>query len=497
MTVPHIKLTDLELKIQSVLLQVVDSIHRNKPHLEKIHLRIAGGWVRDKLMGHESNDIDVAIDTMNGEPFAQYVKEWMHNQGHLMSNISKIKVNPDKSKHLETATANILGVDIDFVNLRSETYHEDSRNPEITFGTPLEDALRRDITINSLFYNLHSNKVEDYTGKGIDDLRNSLIRTPLSPYQTFLDDPLRILRVIRFATRFGFQLSGNIAESVQNTEIQLAFAKKLSRERVGKEIEKMFAGPDPSRSVDLLYDFGFHHLVFTPPENVSVDHSKIQHALSVCRTLTKLIKKESVDNVPWMTKFRLSEHYQHLYIAAIVSPYKNLAYKAKGKDHPVDKFIICHSLKLSTLQGDYCHKLLSKSKQISKMVKQVNRSLDNPDRTAIGMLVRELGQKPLAHNWDLAILISLVFELTETPELEAKIVQEYQNFMKTVISQRLSNAYEMKPLLDGHEIGELLKIKRGPRVGMLLHSLIEWQLAKGEPSKEEAIDWLKSHNEHI
>ncbi|KAJ3251476.1 CCA tRNA nucleotidyltransferase, mitochondrial [Boothiomyces macroporosus] len=476
MTYPLIKLTELEKKIQGVLLQVVDSIHKNEPHLDRIQLRIAGGWVRDKLMGSESNDIDVAIDTMNGEPFANYVKQWMHSQGHLMSNVSKIKVNPDKSKHLETATANIFGIDVDFVNLRSETYDEDSRNPEIKFGTPLEDALRRDITINSLFYNLHSDKVEDFTGRGIEDLKNCFIR---------------------FATRFGFQLSPDIAESVKNAAVQNAFEKKLSRERVGKEIEKLFAGPDPSRSVDLLYEFGFHHLVFTPPEGVQVDQSKIQHALSVCRTLTDVIKSESVNIIPWMTNFRQPEHYQHLYIASIVSPYKNMNYKAKGKEHPVDKFIICHSLKLSTLQGEYCHKLLANADQISKLVQQVNLAVENPDRKSVGLLVRELGQKPLVNNWDLAVLISLIFELTEHPQNANRIIQSYQSFMKTVLAQRLSNAYEIKPLLDGNEIGELLKIKRGPRVGMLLQTLVEWQLEKGDPTKEEAIEWLKSHYDHI
>jgi tRNA nucleotidyltransferase (CCA-adding enzyme) len=74
--------------------------------------------------------------------------------------------------------------------------------PDVKIGTPLEDALRRDLTINSLFYNINKKEVEDFTGKGIEDLKHGIIRTPLDPLQTFLDDPLRILRTIRFATRF-------------------------------------------------------------------------------------------------------------------------------------------------------------------------------------------------------------------------------------------------------------------------------------------------------
>jgi tRNA nucleotidyltransferase (CCA-adding enzyme) len=82
-------------------------------------------------MGKESNDIDIAIDTMTGEPFALAVKEFLHKEGQKMSRVSKIQVNPEKSKHLETATAKVLGFELDFVNLRSETYQEDSRNPQI------------------------------------------------------------------------------------------------------------------------------------------------------------------------------------------------------------------------------------------------------------------------------------------------------------------------------------------------------------------------------
>ena len=125
-----------------------------------------------------------------------------------------VKQNPKKSKHLETANVAILGYSIDFVNLRTESYSQDSRIPQVTFGTPQEgillyttilDSNRRDLTINSLYYNIHTNQIEDYSGKidknkigkGLQDLKNRVIRTPLDPYITFKDDPLRMLRCIR------------------------------------------------------------------------------------------------------------------------------------------------------------------------------------------------------------------------------------------------------------------------------------------------------------
>ena len=128
-------------------------------------IRIAGGWVRDKLLGMDSEDLDIALDTIKGEAFALHLQEFAQCQGLEFSHVATISVNPEKSKHLETATAHILGKSIDFVHLRTETYNEDSRNPLVGFGTPLEDALRRDITINTLFYNIQTEEVEDFTQK--------------------------------------------------------------------------------------------------------------------------------------------------------------------------------------------------------------------------------------------------------------------------------------------------------------------------------------------
>ena len=110
-----------------------------------------------------------------------------------------IKANNEKSKNLETAVIKIEEQFIDLVNLRSEVYTDDSRIPAVKIGTPEEDALRRDLTLNSLFYNINTRQIEDFTNSGLDDLTNKIARTPLQPLQTFTDDPLRILRVIRFA----------------------------------------------------------------------------------------------------------------------------------------------------------------------------------------------------------------------------------------------------------------------------------------------------------
>lgn len=165
-------------------------------------------------MGLDSNDIDITLDNMSGEAFSAYIKVSIPDA----KGVEILKNNCEKSKHLETATIQIYGRPIDVVNLRSEKYTEDSRIPIIDIGTPSEDAFRRDITINSLFYNINTGKIEDFTKSGLNDIRNKIIRTPLDPLKTYLDDPLRVLRAVRFAVRFNFTIIPEAIIAMKNKE---------------------------------------------------------------------------------------------------------------------------------------------------------------------------------------------------------------------------------------------------------------------------------------
>ena len=192
-------------------------------------------------------DIDVAIDDQLGSHFADKLNAYLLARGEDGVAVGMVMRNPDKSKHLETATMNIRGFSIDFVNLRTEEYSDtSSRIPVMDIGTPSEDAFRRDLTINSLFYNLRSRALEDFTGRGLDDLSRRIISTPLPPKVTLLDDPLRLLRAVRFATRLGFQLAENLLDAAGDTdEVREALAEKVSRERIGIEFDLMLSTPQP------------------------------------------------------------------------------------------------------------------------------------------------------------------------------------------------------------------------------------------------------------
>ena len=241
-------LTDHEKTLRQLLLDVSDYIGTQEG-CTRPRLRFTGGWVRDKLLGIESTDIDIGIDSMTGHRFGTLMKQYLDDSARrtqygedVVGRLAQIVANPEKSKHLETVTTKILGLDIDLVNLRREMYDEDSRTPTMEFGTPEEDALRRDSTVNALFYNLETSEVEDLTRKGLEDMELKIIRTPLSPYQTFKDDPLRILRCIRFASKLGYDIEPEAEKAMSDPSIKVALRAKISRERVGIEIEKMLKG---------------------------------------------------------------------------------------------------------------------------------------------------------------------------------------------------------------------------------------------------------------
>ncbi|KAL8438508.1 hypothetical protein Efla_006168 [Eimeria flavescens] len=208
-----------------------------------VELRAAGGWVRDRLLGLPSKDVDIAIDSMTGAAFADTLRGWLAERGCSPLAYGVISKCAEQSKHLETATLRLFSFDVDLVNLRSEAYSDSSRIPSLTLlGTPLEDAARRDFCCNALFFNLNSRLVEDWLGKGLSDLERGLVRAAHPcPYTTLIDDPLRLLRGVRFAVALGFKLHAPLAAAAAADDIHDALRKKIARERIGIELKKIFS----------------------------------------------------------------------------------------------------------------------------------------------------------------------------------------------------------------------------------------------------------------
>lgn len=309
---PSIRLTEEERRLFELLRYV-----RKDTHLETT-LRVAGGWVRDKLlatpefqayhkvlgvggkrltskfqkssapsMGRQGTkvlvttndnlcqpvDIDIALDDMLGREFADHLNDYLSSKGEDTVSVGVVLKNPEKSKHLETATMKVESFWVDFVNLRAEEYTQDSRIPDLMrIGTASEDAFRRDLTINALFYNINTGEVEDWTGRGFEDLRKGVVATPLPALTTMLDDPLRVLRAIRFAARLRFTIDQELKEAALDKRVRTALAQKVSRERIGGEVDLMLRSPDPVGAMRLLVNLNLASTVF-PIEQYVCDES--------------------------------------------------------------------------------------------------------------------------------------------------------------------------------------------------------------------------------
>ena len=223
------------------------------------HVFCVGGQVRDEIMGNEIKDIDLVVDLQGGGiKFA----EWMHAQGHTAG---KVVTYPTYSTAM-FRLKHFRDEEIECVQTRKEKYPDaKSRNPETAFGTIEEDCLRRDLTINSLYRNITTGRLLDITGRGVSDIEQHIIRTTTEPDIIFDDDPLRILRCIRFATRFGWEIEPDTYTGMKRNAARLDI---ITRERVRDELDKMLVGPRPVQSMELLRSTGaLLHIV--PELNVS------------------------------------------------------------------------------------------------------------------------------------------------------------------------------------------------------------------------------------
>ena len=219
---------------------------------------VIGGFVRDFILNRDfKKDIDI-VAVGSGIELALKVSS-------LLPKKPKVQV----FKTYGTAMLNFEGIDIEFVGARKESYNSDSRNPVVENGTLQDDQNRRDFTINAMAISLNSNNYGDLLDPfdGLIDLENKIIKTPLDPDITFSDDPLRMLRGIRFATQLGFEIEYKSFQSIKKNADRI---KIISGERIVDELNKILMTNKPSIGFLLLYQTGL--LVLILPELTALNN---------------------------------------------------------------------------------------------------------------------------------------------------------------------------------------------------------------------------------
>ncbi|MCB0723245.1 MAG: HD domain-containing protein [Ignavibacteriae bacterium] len=193
---------------------------------------------------------------------------------------------------------------IEFASARKESYNRDSRKPDVEFSGLEDDLARRDFTINALAVSLNSNTLDQLTDifGGVDDIENKIIRTPLAPEKTFDDDPLRIMRAIRFASVLDFSIETGTYDAIVKMKDRLKEDSVVSQERITDEFLKILMSPKPSIGLDLLFKTGVMEIIFPEMSNLAgVDQRKDYHHKDVFYHTLQVVDNisQKTDNV-WL-----------------------------------------------------------------------------------------------------------------------------------------------------------------------------------------------------
>ncbi|MCD0490299.1 CCA tRNA nucleotidyltransferase [Pedobacter sp. MC2016-14] len=218
-----------------------------------IEAYVIGGYVRDIFLNRPSKDIDIVV-LGNGIEFAELAGQQLR---------TKVAV----FKNFGTAMLKFQDLEIEFVGARKESYRSDSRKPIVENGTIADDQLRRDFTVNALAISLNAANFGQLIDPfdGVIDLQNKLMRTPQDPELTFSDDPLRMMRAIRFAAQLNFDIDEIALKAISRQKDRI---KIVSKERITDELNKIILSPIPSIGFKHLFDTGLLHLIFPQMANL-------------------------------------------------------------------------------------------------------------------------------------------------------------------------------------------------------------------------------------
>ncbi len=223
---------------------------------------VVGGFVRDKILNRATKDIDI-VCIGDGINLAHEVAQLFHPhpQVNFFKNFGTAQIKIKDADSFNHYNEEDIFTEIEFVGARKESYHYESRNPLVESGTLEDDQHRRDFTINALAISLNSKNFGELIDpfNGIADLENKIIKTPLKPEETFSDDPLRMMRAVRFAAQLNFTIE---PETLHAISVIAKRIKIVSGERIADELNKILLTNKPSVGFDLLYKYGLLQIIF-------------------------------------------------------------------------------------------------------------------------------------------------------------------------------------------------------------------------------------------
>ena len=449
--------SDLNLK------KVIKTIQKSK-----IDTYLVGGYVRDLFLNRDCKDIDFMTI---GDPFDLVNKISIENK------LSSVKI----FKNFGTASISNNNCQYEFVRARKESYTRDTRNPSVSIGSFEDDINRRDFTINSMAISINKKYGKLFDNlNGLDDLKNKIIKTCDEPNKTFEDDPLRMMRAIRFATQLNFDIDPNTFQAIIDSAERI---KIISKERISSELNKIILSSNPSYGFKLLFTTNLLNFFFPEMKKLyGVDKiNNHAHKDNFYHTLEVLDNVSKMSNSLWLRWSAIL----HDIAKPLTKRYNEKSgWTFHGHEDLGAKIVpkIFRSLKLP---------LNEKMKYVQKLVKLHLRPIalvnNNITDSAVRRLLFEAGEDIQ----DLMLLCRADIT-TKNPKKAIKYLKNFDMVEKKMeIVEGNDKVKNFQPPVSGEEIIHIFAIKPSKIIGILKNEIKEQILdGKIKNNKKEAMDLL-------
>lgn len=456
--------TDAELA-QLLDKDIFKTIGRVADHL---HMKcyVVGGYVRDLFLERASNDIDVVV-VGSGIRVAEELKGQLGRKAHL-----------SVFRNFGTAQVKYRDLEVEFVGARKESYSHDSRKPHVEDGTLEDDQNRRDFTINALAICLNHDRFGELVDPfdGVYDMEDGIIRTPLDPDITFSDDPLRMLRCIRFATQLNFYIEDETFDALGRNAERI---KIISGERVMEELNKIMATPTPSKGFVDLHRCGLLQILMPELTNLDIVETRNgkKHKNNFYHTL------EVLDNV--------ARHSDNIWLRWAALLHDIGKTKSKRWDPLQGWTFHNHNFIGAKMVPPLFRRLKlpmdAKMKYVQKMVDLHMRPIVIADEEVTDSAVRRLINDAGDDIDDLMILCEA--------DITSKNHERKQRFLDNFAAVRVKLAdlkerdYKrlLQPVIDGNEIMEMFHLQPSREVGTLKQTLKDAVLDNRVPNEREPL----------
>jgi len=435
---------------------------------------IVGGFVRDAILGKPIKDIDLVIEAPDGGiGFASWLA--FHTGCHINGKNPCIFPTYGTAKLQIYSDPEISDIEIECVQTRKEKYDKNSRNPSTVYGTIQEDAMRRDLTINALYYNISTDEVCDYTKMGLDDIKNHVIRTTGDANMIFDDDPLRILRVIRFSTRLGWKIE-------KNTWLGMIMNSKrvsiLTQERVTDEINKILLSDNPSDAIRMLDRCNVLRKIFP-----SLDMSKhVYQDLRPLRTLYEHVL-ETLDKTPKVLETRLAALFHDI-----------------GKLKTYEKGFLYHS----QIGADMAEEVMKAMKYSNATISTVKKAIEVHDDFSSYMsnsiprpaVIRKFVAKFDGNDNDLNVALDLIHanNITQMYGKKIKLVPGIRKKIEELDKKsKAESGKKIEIPLSGKDIMAEFNLRPGPVIGTIMAKIKSKVIENPYVTKEELFKYVEDY----